>query len=218
MNKLSLSPVRRNINMDLFNGEENEDYYEHMYEESLEFSQKYITSSSINSNKNINPECNNSNCENISNEINKLKEECLNLENKCILIDYVKSEQLFEISEKISTLNKVVNNIIDSIENYEGEGLEELTYDKLTEIEMSLLKLLTKVKMRMAKLENDILKGVGGIAQSFTCIICKKLDINCVIKPCKHVCICLECVTNTLKCPICFKYIEYYDKVFLPNN
>jgi hypothetical protein len=34
-------------------------------------------------------------------EMNQLKEECKNLENKCLLLDYVKSQQLNELLEKI---------------------------------------------------------------------------------------------------------------------
>src|SRR5690348_16804036 len=46
--------------------------------------------------------CENENCINISNEINKLSEECLNLEHKCILLDHYQSKSLLEMTEKIS--------------------------------------------------------------------------------------------------------------------
>lgn len=50
------------------------------------------------------------------------------------------------------------------------------------------------------------------------CGICKENDLNSIIRPCNHVCICCKCADTTLKCPLCFKFIEYIDKIYLPNN
>lgn len=95
--------------------------------------------------------CENENCIAVYKEIIKLKEECLSLENKCILIDYVKSEQLFEVSEKISELCHSINKMINIIETHEGELLDNLNYENLTKIEFNLMKLLVKVRSRISK-------------------------------------------------------------------
>ncbi len=50
------------------------------------------------------------------------------------------------------------------------------------------------------------------------CRQCKENDLNSIIRPCSHVCICNTCAQITLKCPLCFKFIEYVDKIYLPNN
>jgi hypothetical protein len=96
-------------------------------------------------------ECKIDNCVNICAEINKLKEECDDLEHKCIFIDYVKSEQLFEISEKISELCKAITKLIDIIELNEGTRIDHLDYTQLTKLEMGLMKLLIKIRLRISK-------------------------------------------------------------------
>jgi hypothetical protein len=164
-------------------------------------------------------QCDNENCINIANEINKLCDECLNLEHKCILIDHVQSKSLLEMTEKITEMNQKLVQMIDTVENYEGDGLDGCSYPKLMKIENSLMKLLTKVKVRISQLEYDIIIGKKeDYLEPTLCNQCKKSCVNCVLRPCNHVCLCIECVKNLLKCPMCNKIIEYFDKVYLPNN
>lgn len=163
--------------------------------------------------------CENEKCKNINEEIKKLTEECSNLEKKCLLIDYVKSEQIFEKSEKITELCNEINNLNDKIETYEGNNLCKLDFDTLTFYEIKLIKLYKKIKHKISDLEKDILKGnVKDDDNRFKCINCKENDINCLLRPCSHLNLCLECAQITLKCPNCQKFIEYIDKIFLPNN
>jgi hypothetical protein len=50
------------------------------------------------------------------------------------------------------------------------------------------------------------------------CRKCNEKEMNSIIRPCNHVCICSQCAQETLKCPICFKFIDYVDRIYLPNN
>lgn len=53
--------------------------------------------------------------------------------------------------------------------------------------------------------------------ENILCKNCNKNNFNTLIKPCNHVCLCSECVEFLLKCPLCFKYIEYTEKIYLPS-
>jgi hypothetical protein len=151
MNKL-ISVKQSKKNVDLFDDDvdyfdDEEDAYSDMvYDDNLDFTKK-AKKSTVQINKN----CQNEKCINICIEIEKLNEECNNLEKKCILIDFVKSDQLFEISEKLSSICKVVESMINVVEAYEGESLDNLRYDQLAKIELNLMKLLLKVRGRISK-------------------------------------------------------------------
>ncbi len=54
--------------------------------------------------------------------------------------------------------------------------------------------------------------------ESLLCMNCAKNNFDTIINPCNHVCICSACVENLIKCPLCFKFIEYTDKIYLPSN
>lgn len=150
MNKLvSVKQSKKNVEMyesweDCF---EDEDLHsESINEDKLDFEHKIK-----NMHKKIANNCQNEKCINTVSEINKLSEECVDLEKKCILIDYVKSEQMLEISEKINELTQITNKLIEKIEMYEGETLDHLEYEHLTKIELTLIKLFKKVRMRISK-------------------------------------------------------------------
>jgi hypothetical protein len=66
---------------------------------------------------------------------------------------------------------------------------------------------------------NGVSKDKNLVEEKLTlCGICHEKEVNCIIKPCNHVFLCTECVERTIKCPLCLKFIEYFDKVYLPNN
>jgi hypothetical protein len=134
-------------------------------------------------------------------------------------MDHHQSKSLLEMTEKLSDLNKNIIDMIDTVEHHEGEALEELTYPELTKLEMNLLKLLTKVKTKVSMLEYDIVSGKKvDHVEDTVCSQCRTAQADCVLRPCSHVCLCMDCVKNLLKCPMCNKFIEYFDKVYLPNN
>lgn len=105
--------------------------------------------------------CSNKKCIETAEEVEQLTEECNDLEQKCILIDYSRSEELLNLSDKISLISSNVQNLIDSIEIYEGDSLDNLQYENLTKIEINLLNLLIKVKRKISKV--NIFKILGRI-------------------------------------------------------
>jgi hypothetical protein len=191
---------------------------ENIYEENLNFSSlhnilqprefKFIIE---------NNGCENESCKNTINEINKLKEECSNLEKKYMLIDRTHSQQIQELTEKSNDLTRKIYLMSSKIQNYEGEGLSELSYYKLNRLEMSLLKLLANMRMKISKIEMSQINGIK-TENKRICKSCNKSKINCIIRPCNHLSLCYECVQKSLKCPICFNFIEYYDRFYIPNN
>jgi len=96
------------------------------------------------------PECSKPKCLDLQSEIVIMEEEVLNLENKLLLLEYTKSEQLIELTEKISELNEVITNMLDKISYNEGNQLENLDYPQLTSLERNLLTLLLKIKTKIS--------------------------------------------------------------------
>lgn len=56
--------------------------------------------------------------------------------------------------------------------------------------------------------------GVSGSEATKECVICYTDAPDCIIMPCKHMCLCLECCktmrSKAEKCPICRGPIEEY--------
>jgi hypothetical protein len=210
--------IGNEFNIDI---EDDYDYYqtENINDENIDLGHSIVNELQPRESYLYSNQCEKENCINVANEIGKLCDECLNLEHKCILIDHIQSKSLLESTERVSELNKTIINMIDVVDNHEGEGLDECSYPKLTKLEMNLLKLLTKVKTRISTLEYDIVTGKKeDYRDDLVCAVCRKINVNCVVRPCNHLCLCCDCVKNILKCPMCNKFIEYFDKVFLPNN
>jgi len=91
------------------------------------------------------------NCKNDYMEFVKLKEECKNLENKCLLLDNVKSEQINEILEKIEKINNEINSMIENVKYYEVEEVGYLKFEELNKLEKKLLKLFVHITNRISK-------------------------------------------------------------------
>jgi hypothetical protein len=190
---------------------------ENMPEESLNFSSLHNILQPREFKFIIDNDCDNETCRNTTNEINKLKEECSNLEKKYMLIDRNHSQQIQELTEKKNDMSRKINSMNAKIENYEGEGLSDLSYYKLNRLEMNLLKLLANLRNKISKIEMGQINGIQS-EDNKLCKFCKKSRINCIMRPCNHLSMCYECVQNSLKCPNCFNFIEYYDRFYIPNN
>jgi hypothetical protein len=167
----------------------------------------------------LNELCENEKCKEITLEIERIKEDCLDLEKKILIIDKTKTEDFIDISSKLSKVCKHIDELQPKIDHFQGINLGNLTFKQLENIEMNLMDLLIKVKKKISEIEYDVMEGFINKPEDHTilCQICKENEINCFIHPCSHVCICCECASQTVKCPICYKFIEFYDKIFLPN-
>jgi hypothetical protein len=182
-------------------------------------------------NNNINPihksltdqtilnECENEKCKEMKLEIERIKEDCLDLEKKILIIDKTKTEDFIDISSKLSKVCKHIDELQPKIDHFQGINLGNLTFKQLENIEINLMKLLIKVKKKISEIEYDVMEGFINKPEDHTilCQICKENEINCFIHPCSHVCICCDCASQSIKCPVCHKFIEFYDKIFLPN-
>ena len=167
----------------------------------------------------LNELCENEKCKEITLEIERIKEDCLDLEKKILIIDKTKTEDFIDISSKLSKVCKHIDELQPKIDHFQGINLGNLTFKQLENIEMNLMDLLIKVKKKISEIEYDVMEGFINKPEDHTilCQICKENEMNCFIHPCSHVCICCECASQTVKCPICYKFIEFYDKIFLPN-
>jgi hypothetical protein len=92
-------------------------------------------------------------CKSNFKEMEKLEEECKNLENKCLLLDYVKSEQINEALEQIEKMNNDINAMIDSVKYFEAEENEKLRFEDLNSLEMKLLKLFVIINNKISKVK-----------------------------------------------------------------
>ena len=81
------------------------------------------------------------------------------------------------------------------------------------------MNLLIKVKKKIFEIEYDVMECFNNKGEDHTilCQISKENEINCFIHPFSHVCICCDCTSQSIKCPVCQKFIIFYDKIFLPN-
>ena len=114
----------------------------------LNLSNKIIRKIKLNNEKVLNcPE----DCKQNYKEMLKLEEECCNLENKCLLLDYVKSEQINESLEKIEKMNNDLNLMIDTIKYYEGDNSDSLNFEELNVVEKKLLKLHLNISIKLSK-------------------------------------------------------------------
>ena len=221
MNKvISVQPSKKRMD----NNDDQDQYYESLDD----------TNNNNSVNHNINPyfkslsdhnlkfnelPCENEKCKEISLEIERIKEDCSDLEKKILIIDKTKTEDFIDISSKLSKVCKQIDELQPKIDHFQGINLGNLTFKQLENIEMNLMDLLIKVKKKISEIEYDVMEGFINKPEDHTilCQICKENEINCFIHPCSHVCICCDCASHTVKCPICYKFIEYYDKIFLPN-
>ena len=167
----------------------------------------------------LNELCENEKCKEITLEIERIKEDCLDLEKKILIIDKTKTEDFIDISSKLNKVCKHIDELQPKIDHFQGINLGNLTFKQLENIEINLMKLLIKVKKKISEIEYDVMEGFINKPEDHTilCQICKENEINCFIHPCSHVCICCDCASQSIKCPVCHKFIEFYDKIFLPN-
>ena len=167
--------------------------------------------------------CTNKKCLETNKDIEQLKEDCEDMEKKLSILVKTKTEEFIEISSKLTKVCKKIDDLQLSLEIYldkELTGFEKYDYKTLANAESNLMKLLIKVKNKISNIEYGVINGNVELPEdeSLKCSKCNKNQINCLLYPCEHMALCCDCVKSTVKCPICFKFIEYYDKVFLPND
>lgn len=167
--------------------------------------------------------CTNKKCLETNNEIQHLTEDCSDMEKKISMLIKSKAEEFIEISDKLRKVCKNIEDLQLSLgiyRNKEIDGLKKYDYKSLANAESNLMKLLIKVKNRISNKEYDMLNGKKEMKDSFSlkCFKCSKNEINCLLYPCEHLSLCHDCARESIKCPLCFKYIEYFDKVFLPDQ
>ena len=167
--------------------------------------------------------CTNKKCLETNKEIEQLKEDCADMEKKLAILEKTKTEEFIEISSKLTTVCKKIDDLQLSLEIYlekELTGFDKYDYKVLANAESNLMKLLIKVKNKISNIEYAAINGNIQLPEdeSLKCPKCKENQINCLLYPCEHMALCCDCVKSTVKCPICYKMIEYYDKVYLPNE
>lgn len=167
--------------------------------------------------------CTNKKCLETNKEIEQLKEDCADMEKKLAILVKTKTEEFIEISSKLTTICKKIDDLQLSLEIYldkELTGFDKYDYKVLANAESNLMKLLIKVKNKISNIEYAAINGNIQLPEdeSLRCPKCKENQINCLLYPCEHMALCCDCVKSTVKCPICYKMIEYYDKVYLPNE
>ena len=167
--------------------------------------------------------CTNKKCLETNKEIEQLKEDCADMEKKLSILVKTKTEEFIEISGKLTKVCKKIDDLQLSLGIYldtEINKFEKYDYKTLANAESNLMKLLIKVKNKISNIEYGVMNGTTTLPkdESLKCNKCKENDIDCLLYPCEHLSLCCECVKVSTKCPICFKFIDYYDKIFLPNE
>ena len=167
--------------------------------------------------------CTNKKCLETNKEIEQLKEDCEDMEKKLSILVKTKTEEFIEISSKLTKVCKKIDDLQLALEIYldkEKTGFDKYDYKTLANAESNLMKLLIKVRNKISNIEYGVMNGNAELPkdESLKCNKCKENDIDCLLYPCEHLCLCCDCVKISTKCPICFKFIDYYDKIFLPNE
>ncbi len=157
-------------------------------------------------------------CVNVCSEIAKKENDLTFLQHKHNLMGNMKSEELAEKTNEIEIIEEEIKELEIKINAYEGKGLINLDYSQLNEIEQNLLNLLVKSKEKKTILQEELMNDpLEEYNNNLKCKVCLNNELNVISRPCNHLCMCLECVYSTIKCPECFEDIEYYDKVFMPD-
>ena len=167
--------------------------------------------------------CTNRKCLETNKEIEQLKEDCEDMEKKLAILVKTKTEEFIEISSKLTKVCKKIDDLQLNLEIYldkELTGFDKYDYKTLANAESNLMKLLIKVRNKISNIEYGVMNGNTVLPkdESLKCHKCKENEIDCLLYPCEHLSLCCECVKISTKCPICFKFIDYYDKIYLPNE
>lgn len=140
------------------------------------------------------------------------------MERKLFLLESIKNEEVAEKKKEIEALEEEQIELKKKVGYYEGEGLKELTFWELTDIENNLLEMFTKVKKRKTELlEEKIALSLSQDDNPYLCHSCEKNDFSVVNRPCGHLCLCQDCVYQIMRCPVCNMEIEFYDRIFIPE-
>ena len=203
-NVLSISPIKKdnNINKDIT--------VPNIFQDNLEFAYKKES-------KELALCQNKEDCENLLTEIRRLDIDFLNLEQKYLLLQSIKTQEYSDKTMEIKALEDEINKAQDSIGKYQGKNLRNYEYTQLNEIEQNLLNLLIKAKEKKNTLQEIAINDICELELTSKCRVCEKNDYNLVCRPCNHICLCTDCVYSTLNCPECFEEIDYYDKIYLPE-
>lgn len=164
--------------------------------------------------KNIRLKCNNPACREIESEIKILKQEEKNLQHKINVLDCNKADQLIDLTERISELNEKITFLMKEIEKYNKENFSKLGFFELNVIENSLMSLLTKIKKKISEKEEKILKKEKQISISEDCRICLNEQIDTILLPCNHLCVCTQCGPFVSFCPECNVKVNSYERIF----
>ena len=166
--------------------------------------------------------CTNKKCLETNKEIEQLKLDCLEMEKKLSILVKTKSEEFIEISSKLTKVCKKIDDLQLTLGIYidKEPNLEKYDYKTLASVESNLMKLLIKIKNKISNIEYGVINGNAELAkdESLKCFKCKDNQINSFIYPCEHIVLCYDCAKVLNKCPMCFKAIEKYEKIFLPNE
>jgi len=65
------------------------------------------------------------------------------------------------------------------------------------------------------ELKQDVQEAKEKIKDNKNCLVCRSEEINCVIKPCNHACVCMNCVEKLEDCPLDRQKIVGFKKIFL---
>ena len=163
--------------------------------------------------------CQNEKCIENLEEIEKMNEKINSLEKRILILDKQKAEEFFEISSKLNKVCKNIDTLQPLLDSYQGINLGHLSYENLAKVEINLMRLLIKVRHSVSKIESAVMKKIIPKPEDNT-TLCKKCEvnnINCLLHPCSHVVLCVDCTTQSTRCPVCHKFIDYYDKIYLPN-
>lgn len=130
----------------------------------------------------------------------------------------IKSEEFSEKINEIEIIDEEVKELETKIKAYEGIGLGNLDFYQLNEVEQNLLNLLIKSKEKKLILQEELMNDpLEEYNNNLKCKVCQNNESNVVLRPCNHLCMCLECVYSTIKCPECLEDIDFYDKVYMQD-
>lgn len=116
--------------------------------------------------------------------------------------------------QKISEMDKELQESKDKNKLLLGdeEELSKLDIFEIHNLEKKLLDNLSKIQTIK---ENKLLEKLRTKNEGPFCVICKERNINIILCPCNHVCLCHECSGNILTCPLCRTNITSKQKVFI---
>ena len=140
---------------------------------------------------------------------------CIEKKNK-LTLDYKQTgSELQKLKQEADKYTAVLNSYKMILDTYEGSPaiVSKLTPKIILHTDTKLYKCLTALEFAKEAFYKKKIVSV-----EVSCVICYQNSIQCIIYPCKHVCVCQICIVSLKSCPCCRTKVKKYDSAYIQTG